>query len=142
MRTLCLATAVACIGLIGAEQALACSCAAQPVDDQLAQADAAVVGKLVDVDRRSAGGVELEYRVKRVFKGAPGLKPGESLTLRSPTSGASCGLPRRKNRRYGLLLQRRRNRLTANLCSVVSPKKLRRAARGNREALARPLCPR
>jgi Tissue inhibitor of metalloproteinase len=125
-----LVTAVAYVGLIGAESALACTCAAQRVDDQLANADAALVGKLVDVDRVSPGSVKLKYRVKRVFKGAPGLDRGDKLTLRSPASGAACGLPRKKNKRYGLLLDRRRKRLTANLCSVVSPKKLRRAAAG------------
>lgn len=130
MRSLCLATALACIGLICVEQALACSCVGGRIDDRVAQADAAIVARLVDVDRVTTGGVKLEYRVKRVFKGAPGLDRGESLTIRSPATGASCGLPRKKDRRYGLLLARRRQRLTANLCSVVSPKKLRRAADG------------
>jgi hypothetical protein len=130
MRSLFLATAVACVGLFGAEQALACSCVGGRIDDRLAQADAAIVGKLVDVDRVTARRVKLEYRVKRVFKGAPGLEPGESLRIRSPATGASCGLPRRRDRRYGLLLERRHKRLTANLCSVVPPKKLRRAADG------------
>jgi hypothetical protein len=130
MRSLFLAIAVACVALLGAEQALACSCVGGRIDDRLAQADAAIVGKLVDVDRVTARRVKLEYRVRRVFKGAPGLDPGESMTLRSPASGASCGLPRKKDRRYGLLLDRRRKRLTANLCSVVPPKKLRRATDG------------
>jgi hypothetical protein len=119
------------VGLIGAESAMACTCAAQRVDEQLAAADAALVGRLVDVDRVRSGGVKLEYRVNRVFKGAPGLKKGESLTLRSPGTTAACGLPRKKDKRYGLLLDRRRKRLTANLCSVVSPKRLRRAADGS-----------
>jgi hypothetical protein len=130
VRRVLLATAVACVGLIGAESALACTCAAQRVDEQLAAADAALVGKLVDVNRVSSGGIRLEYRVRRVFKGAPGLDRGESLTLRSAGTAAACGLPRKKDKRYGLLLDRRKKRLTANLCSVVSPKKLRRAGEG------------
>ena len=121
---------VAFVGLVGAEPALACTCAAQRVDDQLTQADAALVGRLVDVDRVASGGVRLEYRVKRVFKGAPGLDQGAWLTLRSSGTAAACGLPRKRDKRYGLFLDRRRTRLTANLCSVVSPKKLRRAAEG------------
>jgi hypothetical protein len=130
MRGLFLATAVACIGLFSAEQALACSCAAISTRDALEQSDAAVVGRLVDVDRVGNGAVRLDYKVRRVFKGAPGLEPGASLVLRSAASEASCGLPHRKDRRYGLLLDRRRQRLTASLCSVVPPKKLRRAAEG------------
>jgi hypothetical protein len=130
VRRVLVATAVACVGLIGAESAMACSCATEPVKQQLADADAAVVAKLVDADRLSADQFKLRYRVKRVVKGAPGLDRGESLTLRSHALKASCGLPRRKDRAYGLLLDRRKKRLTASLCSVVSPKRLRSAASG------------
>ena len=109
---------------------MACSCDTQPVNAQLAGADAAVVATLVTADRVSDDEFKLRYRVRRVLKGAPGLDRGESLTLRSHALKASCGLPRRKDRTYGLLLDRRKKRLTASLCSVVSPKKLRRAADG------------
>jgi hypothetical protein len=128
MRSVLLAAAVACVGLAAAEQARACSCASEPVEQQ--SADAAIVAKLVDADRLSAAEFKLRYRVKRVLKGAPGLDRGESLTLRSHALKASCGLPRRRDRTYGLLLDWRKKRLTASLCSVVSPKRLRSAASG------------
>jgi hypothetical protein len=130
MRSVYLTAAVLCVGLVGAEQAMACSCIATSTRDALEQSDAALVGKLVEVDRVSNDTLKLSYRVKRVFKGPPGLNRGDRLTLRSLDSEAACGLPHRRDKRYGLLLDRRNKRLTANLCSVVPPKKLRRAADG------------
>ena len=130
MRRICLALAITGLGLIGAEQAMACSCAPQSTRDALASSDVAVVGKLMDVDPATDFVAKFHYRVRRVFKGPAGLSRGEILTVRSPRQSSACGLPRNKNRRYGLLLDRRNKRLTANLCRVVSPKRLRRAAEG------------
>jgi hypothetical protein len=122
--------------LVGAEQALACSCAPISAKRQFRQSDAAVIARLVDRIPRTDGGGEVVgpgssdfvYRVKRVFKGKRRLDRGDKLTIRSSNDGASCGLPKRE-RRYGLFLERVKRRYTASLCSVVSPRKMRRAAR-------------
>lgn len=129
----------------GATDALACSCSAGPGGPSLENWEGAVVAKLVDVEitdarnpdsgeGESPHGVDGEtadfhYRIKRAYKGRHRLERGEILTIRSTTSGASCGLPRREQRRYGLLLYRRADRWEANLCTVVSPRELRKAAR-------------
>jgi hypothetical protein len=133
MRSVYLATAVACVGLIGAEKAMACSCAPVRAHAAIREADAAINAKLIEVrsthESNPNADLKFIYRVLRVFKGAPGRERGETLAIRID-GGSSCAPPDNKGRRYGLLLDRRRKRLTTNLCSVVSPKKLRRAADG------------
>jgi hypothetical protein len=116
--------------LLAAETALACSCAPVSAKEQFRQSDAAVVARLVDVVPRSEQSSDFVYRVKRAFKGERRLERGDRLTIRSSNSGASCGLPREK-RRYGLFLERINGEYTSSLCSVVSPRKMRRAARGS-----------
>jgi hypothetical protein len=133
VRSLCLVIAVACIGLIGAEQALACSCAAISTRDALEQSDAAMNAKLAKIQQTDPSNpnadVKFVYRVRRVFKGARRYDPGDTLTVRTePTN--SCSPSGREGGRYGLLLFRERKRLTVNACGVMSPKKLRRTAEG------------
>jgi hypothetical protein len=133
MRSVYLTTAVACVGLIGAEQAVACSCAPIRAHAAIREADAAINAQLIEVrstdESNPNADLKFVYRVLRVFKGAPGRERGDTLAIRVD-GGSSCAPPDNKGRRYGLLLDRRKKRLTASLCSVVSPKKLRRAAEG------------
>jgi hypothetical protein len=131
VRRVLLATAVACVGLIGAESALACSCVAITTRDALAQSDAAMNAKLAEIRPTDASNpnadLRFRYRVLRVFKGARNYERGDTLTIRVDPNN-SCSPDGREGRRYGLLLDRHRKRLTTNVCGLRSPKALRRAA--------------
>lgn len=127
--------------LAAPEFAAACSCVKRPAAELFAGSDAGVVARLVDVQAEpqepSADGANpaaregtFRYRVKRVYHGRSKLERGDLLSIKSSLDEATCGLPRKQDKRYGLLLQRRTRGWSANLCSVVSRKKMRRAARG------------
>jgi hypothetical protein len=91
--------------------------------EYLQSADAAVVGRLVDVIPRGQLRADYLYRVKRVYRG-DGLKRGGLLTVRSGRGGAGCALPRRKKRTYGLFLARDGLRWTSGICAVINPRRL------------------
>jgi len=112
--------------------AAACSCAGGSPGERLRASDAAVIAKLKHVEPISGnayGQADFTYRVRRVFKGRHqyDLRAGDRLVIRSYLSEATCGLPQQK-RLYGLLLYESRRGLSANLCTVISPAALRRAA--------------
>jgi hypothetical protein len=130
----CLAAA-----LIAAPDADACSCASVKIRQAFRQNDAAIIGKLRDV--RPIGGAASEragndavapgqrnfiYRIRRVYKGERRIEVGSRLAVRSWSSGALCGLPRRP-RRIGLFLERWRGRWTSTLCSAIPAQRMRRA---------------
>jgi hypothetical protein len=139
MRRALAATALAvAAGLLEAEGALACSCVPPDPPAMLKSSDGAFIGRLVAVrvvDPPAEGEVissadptDYIYRVGRVFKRGPGLRRGRRVRVRSVRGGATCGLPRERGRLYGLFLQRRNRRWHSNLCLVVAPRQLRRAA--------------
>ncbi|HEU4906470.1 MAG TPA: hypothetical protein VFT19_10210 [Solirubrobacterales bacterium] len=83
------------------------------------RADAAIAGRLVEVIPRSRVRAVYRYRVRRVYKRGAGLRRGRIVSVRSTRSSAACGLPKRKGRRYGLLLSRQRGGWTSGLCGLL-----------------------
>lgn len=122
-----LAAALAVVAaLAAAGGAQACSCAQLAPGDALRQADAAVVGELLEVVPRGGGLADFRYEVRRVYKSARRI--GSTVAVRSTTQSAACGLPARTGRRYGLLLDRSGGRWRGGLCGVIAPRRLRAAA--------------
>ena len=123
--------------LAGADAASACSCAPSPAREKLRAADGAFIGRLVAVREvdppadgepvSSAGPADFVYRVGRVYKRGPRLHRGLRVRVRSTRDSASCGLPDRTGRLYGLFLYRAGHRWHSNSCLVVAPATLRRA---------------
>lgn len=115
---------------ISAGTAQACSCAA-PEKPTLHGTDAAATMRLIEVrdDANPNNRVKLVYRILRVYKGSGryNLEEGNKLRIMS-TEESACGLPRQEGKRYGLPMYDSRDGLTSNLCAVLSPKELRRAA--------------
>jgi hypothetical protein len=126
------------ISLLGADAASACSCVPPKPREMLAEADGAFVGRLLAVrvvDPPAEGEpigsgdpADYIYRVGRVYNGGPGLRRGRRVSVRSVRSGGSCGLPRGRGRLFGLFLEREDGRWHSNLCQVVTPRQMRRAA--------------
>jgi hypothetical protein len=94
------------------------------------QADAAIVGKLIEVIPRNGLKADYLYRVQHVYKQGGGIRRGRAISVRSASQAAACGLPQRTGRRYGLLLGRGEGRWTGGLCGVLAPRKLSPAYRG------------
>jgi hypothetical protein len=115
--------------LISAETAGACSCFPFRPEKQLKHADGAFNGWLLSV-RPVEGTTEADfrYRIRRVFKGP--FRRGKVVMIRSQNSDAVCGLPQATGVVYGLFVSRNERRWTSGACSVLSPRKMRRAAEG------------
>ena len=129
MRRLSLAAAVVALGaLVFTAGARACSCAPLAPGKAIRQADAAVVGRLIEVVPRNRLRADYRYRVQRVYKRGRGIRRGRTIAVRSARQAAACGLPRRIGRRYGLLLVRAGSRWTGGLCGVIGPRRLHAAA--------------
>jgi hypothetical protein len=136
MRRLSAVVGLAVLGsLLWVGSASACSCAPQAPAESLRQADAAIVGRLVEVAPHNRLRTEYRYEVLRVYRGG-GIEPGETLVVRSARSPASCALPRRLDRNYGLFLFRGEGHWFGGLCGVIGPRRLWRAAQGQSEASA------
>jgi hypothetical protein len=138
MRALLASAACLLAVLALTEQAAACSCAGPERPPSLEGEDAAVTARLLEVKRDPAPGFFdhlFTYKVRRVFKGRHeyGLHHGVRVRIRTTTGGAGCGLPTRRERVYALILYESRRELHANLCTMVSRKYLRKAAR-NRDS--------
>ena len=139
-RWLALPLLAGAMAALGAELAMACSCAPQPAREGLRAADAALVGVVTarrvapigeDGILSSGDPAEVDLRVERAFKGVL----GEQVTVHTVASGATCGLEVRVGQRVGLFLQRRtEGGWTSSLCSIVDPAELAQAA----QALPRP----
>lgn len=117
------------LGLVFAGGAQACSCAPTAPAEALASADAAIVGELVGVQPRSASQAAYRYRVLRVYRGRNRIKVGSIAIVLSPRGSASCGLPKRLGKHYGLFLIGGAGRWASGLCGVISPRRLWSAAR-------------
>ena len=97
-----------------AAEAAACTC--RPVDlvRDLPQADAAIVGTVLE--RRVEGDrARYLFRVEQVYKG----DIDNRLELETAASGAACGLELGVGDRTGLLLTREGDTWTSGLCSQV-----------------------
>lgn len=92
------------------------------------RADAAIVGRLVEVVPRAGFRADYRYRVLRVYKGDRRLERDQIVSVRSSSQSASCGLPHGVGRSYGLFLTWDRGRWTGGLCGVVKPRRLQSAA--------------
>lgn len=90
------------------------------------RADAAIAGRLIEVTPQSRVRAVYRYRVRRVYKRGAGLRRGRIVSVRSTRSSASCGLPKRKGRRYGLLLSWQRGGWTSGLCGLLRRAQVRR----------------
>lgn len=129
MRRPVVAAAIVGLGaLVFAPGAQACSCAQIAPQDSLRQADAAIVGRLIEVIPRNGPRADYRYRVQRVYKSGRGIRRGGTILVRSAADSAACGLPEKTDRRYGLLLSRVEGHWTSGLCGVLTPKLLRRAS--------------
>lgn len=115
--------------LVLANGAMACSCAPQAPAEALEESDAAIVGRLVEVEPRGRLHADYRYEVRQVYRGE-GIEPGEMLTVRSGRRAAACALPRRLNHRYGLFLASRDGNWFGSICGVLEPRRLRHAAQG------------
>jgi len=123
VRRLAIVAAVVIVAALATPaSAAACSCAPVEPKDAMRSADAAIVGRLIEVVPRGDLAADFRYRVQRVYKSDRGLTKGRIVAVRSNVQGAACGLPSGDNRRYGLFLDRREGRWTGNLCAVFEPK--------------------
>lgn len=125
-------------GTVFAGSVLACSCAPASPVESLAEADAAVVGRLLSVAPHGASRAEYRYRVLRVYRGSDAIERGSTLVVLSPRSSAACGLPEGIGRHFGLFLLGERGRWSSGLCGVIAPRRLRAAAQkpGGGQALS------
>jgi hypothetical protein len=122
VRRLSVTAAIVVLGaLVFAPGAQACSCAPTTAAKAMQQADAAIVGVLVEVVPRNRLKADYRYRVQRVYKRGRGIHRGRTISVRSARQSSACGLPRRPGRRYGLFLRRGEGRWTSGLCGVVRP---------------------
>jgi hypothetical protein len=117
------------LGLVYAGSALACSCAPAAPVKSLARSDAAVAARLLSVEPHGATRSEYRYEVLHVYRGRDAIAPGSHLMVTSPRGSASCALPDRVGRNYGLFLLGVGGHWTGGLCGVVSPRRLWAAAR-------------
>jgi hypothetical protein len=121
-----------------AGSAAACSCAPTEPTEALRESDGAIVGRLVKIVPRGMVQADYRYEVHRVYRGARTIEQGQMLSVRSARRAAACALPRRLDRRYGLFLTRASGHWRAGICSVISPRRLWKAAKGTARATPRP----
>ena len=135
-----LALTLGAIAWAGAEQAQACSCVARTsktLREFLRTSDGAFVGRLERAEPDAAGARgTFHFRVERRYKG----RLGRRVAVRANLGDASCGLGDLPvGKRVGVFLDRRGRRYESNICKVVTPAQMRRAARGSAAAAGR--CP-
>lgn len=120
MIRLLLAAAAVAAALATSGSALACVCEDAPLEERLARADAAVVGRVVREARGEVSGlpqrfltVEVDQRVKGALE--------RTIVVRSPL-GTDCDVRVELDRAVGLLLVRALDGAwLATTCSVVEP---------------------
>lgn len=130
---------VLCVFHVGS--AVACSCAPQSPAESLREADGAVVGRLVEVIPHGPLHAVYRYEVRHVYAGADRIDAGRMLSVRSARRSAACALPRRTGHFYGLFLLLRNGRWFGGICGVLSPERLRQAARGQGGSARAPVQP-
>lgn len=123
------AVAIVVLGaLLLSSGAQACSCIERTPRQALREADAAIVGRLVEVVPANGYSAEYHYLVRRTYKHGKGIRAGETVAVRSGVNGASCGFPLDEEHWYGLFLYRSGKRWTGGLCGLVVPRRLAAAA--------------
>jgi hypothetical protein len=95
----------------------------------MAEADAAIVGRLISVVPRSNYLADYRYRVRRVYRGGDMIERGQILSVRSSRSASACALPNDTGDVYGLFLTRDERHWTSGICGVISPRDLWTASR-------------
>ncbi|HEY8102916.1 MAG TPA: hypothetical protein VIE18_00250 [Gaiellaceae bacterium] len=102
--------------LVGAGDALSCSCAPVDLVRDLPRADGAFVGTVLErnVEGQTAG---YRFRVEQVYKG----EIENRIEIITPADGAACGLELAVGQRAGLLLTRDGGEWRSGLCSQVDP---------------------
>jgi hypothetical protein len=128
-RVVIAAVSVALLGLVGAGNALACSCAPSTPAESLAGSDAAIAARLLAVDPHGATHAEYRYEVLHVYRGRQAIESGAILKVMSPRGSAACALPSGIGHNYGLFLLGDGKRWVGGLCGVVSPRRLWAVAR-------------
>lgn len=119
---------VVLVALASAGSAHACSCAPLAPGESLREADAAIVGRLVEVVPVGRFRAEYRYRVQQVFRGGREIESDRMLSVRSARRSAACALPRRLDHEYGLFLIRAEGHWASGICGVIEPHRLRLAA--------------
>jgi hypothetical protein len=145
-RSIVIVIAVVLVAALAPASAHACSCAGPPKGGErdfylaaLKQADAAIIGKVVDRRLIPDGGAVsgpgravVVYRVRRAFKKKRRFPRGRKVAVHTSGDGASCGIEQPVGSVGGILLDRSNRRWRGSLCSQVSRRALRRAARDRR----------
>ena len=129
-RLLIVGVAVSLLGFSTAGSASACSCVEATPREALRQADAAIVGRLVEVVPRDRYSSDYRYLVRGIYKRGEGIRRGGIVSVRSGLNGAACGLPSSEGRRYGLFLSRSDGGWIGSSCRLVGPAELVAAAAG------------
>jgi hypothetical protein len=132
------AVLVVLLGLVFAGSALGCSCAPSTPTESLAASDAAIVARLLAVERHGGTRAQYSYEVLRVYRGHKQIERGTVVKVMSPRGSASCALPDRVGRHFGLFLLRAGGHWSSGLCGVISPRRLGDAAQHSASARPEP----
>lgn len=124
--------------LAAPQVASACTIAARPIEERLADADVAVWGRVVsrvklEQDERPDGvrgdAYRYRFRVREIYKG----RVRNVIRLVAHTDGGTCGVgPYEPGRRLALLLRGRRGPWNVDLASLVTRRELRSVRRPRR----------
>jgi hypothetical protein len=136
VRLVTAAISIALVLGVGVDAAGACSCFAEPPSEKLSAADGAFNGRLLEVTPDGEFKAVFRYRIGQVFKGRKRLHRGRTVRVLSGSNDGVCGLPQKTGKVYGLFVFRDHGQWSGNSCNVVSPAKLRRAARKAASAVA------
>jgi hypothetical protein len=123
LRAVLLAVLVApALVVVGATQALACSCI-PPEPDKVAvkDADAVFSGTVADIEDGVDIGfdnVTWTFAVDKVYKGD---EVSETQDVTSQTQSAACGLIFKEEKRYALFAYENKGKLVTNLCMNTRP---------------------
>jgi MYXO-CTERM domain-containing protein len=109
--------------LVLAGDAHACSCVTAPIEERLEQADAAIIGRVVDEEVGELRGARLRLLTMEVDQRVKG-DVEKTLVVRSPL-GSSCDVELPKDEVTGLLLTRAPDGAwLATTCSIVDENQL------------------
>ena len=118
MRMLLVAImAVLSVLVMPAQQAHACSCAMMDTQEMMAISDNGFIGTLVERDDGFLGGDESDFRFE--VEQWLGEDFGASVTVRSASNGAACGLEIPVGNRAAVFLNRSGNGWHGSLCSTM-----------------------
>lgn len=125
LRTVFVACFLIILGAFGAPAALACSCV--PVEDAEAHLDSVDVifrGEVVKTRKnwfsRETGPVKTEFKVIRVYRGAPGRsEPGSRIKVSHALDGAMCGLTFTRGEEVLVLAHRSGKKISTGLCTML-----------------------